>query len=402
MTVGILANTYPPNLNGVSITTARLVESLRGYGVKVVVAVPKTKGTIYPDYILALKSISLPKKMRSDIQIPFLWKEEVVEFFKSQGVDIIHSHDTFFGGLEATQIAKELDIPCIHTYHTYIEAYRSIDIQGYKPFIREFSKLVCNQYDHVIALSSKILLYLKELPINTAISQFLNVTSLNHLNPIPFDTKFAARYGIDARDFCIITFGRVSKEKGLFTALEVIEPLLKTHRNAKYIIAGQGSYLKILLKKAQDLGIADQVIIPGKYTPENLSKWCSISKFFLFTSVTENLPTTLLEAMYSGLPVVAIDDDSVDYIVNHRINGYKAPLEKLSQFCGDLYSNPDLLSQLSQEAILSAKEVEKRDVTQEYVDLYYQVIDQFKTKTKKKGFIGNYIDTQIAKLLNNS
>jgi len=402
MTVGILANTYPPNLNGVSITTARLVESLREKGIKVVVAVPRTKGTTYPDYILALKSIPLPKKMRADIQIPFLWKDEVIEFFKDQGVDIIHSHDTFFGGLEATQIAKELDIPCVHTYHTYIEAYRSIDIPGYKPFIREFSKMVCNHYEHVIALSSKIYLYLKELPIKSPISQFLNVTSLQHLNPIPFDAKFAARYGIDSHDFCIITFGRVSKEKGLFTALEVIEPLLKTHRNAKYIIAGQGSYVKKLLKKAEKLGIADQVIIPGKYTPENLSKWCSIAKFFLFTSVTENLPTTLLEAMYSGLPVVTIDDDSVDYIVKHRVNGYKAPLEKLSQFCGDLYSHPDLLSQLSHEAILSAKEVEKRDVTQEYIDLYKQIIDQFESKAKKKGFIEKYIDNQMAKLMNNS
>ena len=75
MTIGIVANTYPPDLNGVSVTTANLVEKLREKGVKVVVAIPRVRGVIYPNYILPLKSLQLPKKMRADIQIPFLWKD---------------------------------------------------------------------------------------------------------------------------------------------------------------------------------------------------------------------------------------------------------------------------------------------------------------------------------------
>jgi len=380
MTIGIIANTYPPELNGVSVTTANLVEKLKEKGVKVVVAIPKVKGVNYPDYILPLKSISLPKRMRSDISIPFLWKDEVIEFFQENQVDLIHSHDTFFGGLEATQIAKELDIPCVHTYHTYIEAYKSIDIPGYKPFIREFSKQVCNKYDHVIALSSKIYLYLQELKIHAPISQFLNVTNLEHLSQREFDTSFAVRFGIEKDDFVVITFGRVSKEKGLDKALEVIAPLLKTHRNTKYIIAGEGSFIKILSKKALKLGIQDQVIFTGKYTPQNLSQLCSLAKFFLFTSTTENLPTTLLEAMYCGLPVIAVDDDSVDYILKHRQNGIKAPLEKLSYFCGEFYCNQELLNQYSQNAHISAQIVSQKDIAQDYLDLYQDIVFNYKTK----------------------
>jgi glycosyltransferase involved in cell wall biosynthesis len=375
MTIGIVANTYPPDLNGVSVTTANLVEKLREKGVKVVVAIPRVKGVDYPDYVLPLKSLHLPKKMRTDIQIPFLWKEEVIEFFSEQKVDLIHSHDTFFGGLEASQIAKELQIPCVHTYHTFIEAYKSIDIPGYKTFIREFSRQVCNKYDHIIALSSKIYLYLKELKITAPTSQFLNVTSLEHLEPKEFDTNFAMRFGIQKNDFVVITFGRVSKEKGLDKALEVIAPLLKTHKNTKYIIAGHGAAIKILSKKAQKLGIADQVIFAGKYDPQNLAQLCSLAKFFLFTSTTENLPTTLLEAMYCGLPVVAVDDDSVDYILRPRENGLKTEIDKISYLCGELYSNPELLATLSQNAIESAKVIASRDIAQEYIELYRRVIE---------------------------
>lgn len=377
MVIGILANTYPPDLNGVSVTTANLVEALRAKGVKVVVAIPKVKNVDYPDYVLPLKCIPLPKRMRADIQIPFNFKDEVIQFFRENGVNLIHSHDTFFGGLEASQIAKELNIPCVHTYHTFIEAYRSVDIPGYKPFIREFSRQICNKYDHVVALSSKIFLYLKELKITSPISQFLNVSSLEHLQPQEFDASFGMRYGIEKDDFVVITFGRVSKEKGLDKALEAIAPLLKTHRNTKYIICGQGSYAKTLSKKALKLGIADQVIFTGKYNPENLAQLCSLAKFFLFTSTTENLPTTLLEAMYCGLPVVAVDDDSVDYILKPRQNGLKTSIEKISYLCGELYSNPELLKNLSQEAVLSAKEVASRDIAQEYVELYRGIIEKY-------------------------
>src|SRR6476646_6071674 len=101
MTIGILTNTYPPNLNGVSVTTGRLVDELRRKGIHVVVAAPQTEGVEYPEYVLPLRSFPLPKTLRSDIQVPLFYSSEVANFFSSHGVELIHSQDTFFGGLEA-------------------------------------------------------------------------------------------------------------------------------------------------------------------------------------------------------------------------------------------------------------------------------------------------------------
>lgn len=390
MTIGILTNTYPPDLNGVSVTTGRLVEELGRKGLKVVVATPKNEGVEYPEYVLPLRSFSMPKQFRNDIQVPLFYSSEVADYFRDQGVELIHSQDTWFGGLEAAQIAQDLQIPSIHTYHTYIEAYRTIDIPGYRPFIREFSKRVCNRYDHIIALSSKIYNYLEGLPIETDISQFLNVTNLNHLQQLPFDQELGNKYGIKPDDFVILTFGRVSKEKGLMTALEVVSPLLHSHRQVKYVIAGQGNYSQQLSQQAVALGIESQVVFAGKYTPETLSQWCSLAKFFLFTSLTENLPTTLLEAMYCGLPVVAVDDDSVDYIVQHGQNGYKVPQVELTQVCGDLLLHPDTLTQLAIAARQSAEQLQQRDIAQDYIDLYQRIINTYQPHTRTNLF-ENYL-----------
>jgi 1,2-diacylglycerol 3-alpha-glucosyltransferase len=381
MVIGLISNTYPPDLNGVSITTGQLAKSLRAKEVQVFVAVPKVRGVSYPDYVIPLKSLPVPKSFRSDIRVPYFYTKQVVEFFTKNKVELIHSHDTFFGGMEAAQVAQELDVPSVHTYHTFIEAYRSLNVIGYKTFVREYSKLVCNKYDHVIALSHKMFKYLKELEIQTDISKFLNVTDTSNLVQKPFDETVASDYDINSGDFVILTFGRISKEKGLINALKVVEPILKTHKNAKYLIAGHGSFVKNLKKYAIKLGIESQVIFSGKYSPSDLSNLCSFAKIFLFTSESDNLPTTILEAMACGLPVLSINDSSVDYVLKHGYNGYKADLPELSQLCGRLYSEPELQSKLANQARESAVEMQNRDTIQEYIDLYFRLISNHKPES---------------------
>jgi 1,2-diacylglycerol 3-alpha-glucosyltransferase len=390
MTIGILTNTYPPNLNGVSITTQQLVDGLRARGVKVVVATPKVKDVRYPDYVLPLRSIPLPKSIRADIAVPVFYSSLVGDYFREQGVELVHSMDTVFGGLEGAQIAQDMDLPCVHTYHTYIESYRSIDVPGYVPFIRELTKRVCNSYDVVISLSTKIHSYLNQLEIRTELVQMLNSVDLKQVGKPDWDNQMAVSLGIKADDFVILTFGRVNKSKGLSQGLEVVAPLLKSHRRAKYIMAGEGAYASVLRRQAIRLGINDQVILYGKFNPQTRRSLCSLAKFFLFTSSSDNLPTTLLEAMSCGLPVISLNDSSVDYILKHGQNGIKTELAELSSYCGDLYDDPKWLSRLSRGALASSREIGARDIIGEYISLYQRLINSHQPHQDKQNILEQY------------
>jgi 1,2-diacylglycerol 3-alpha-glucosyltransferase len=383
MKIGILTNTYPPNVNGVSHSVKNLVDALWERGIEVFVATPKVEGVKYPDYVLPLKSFSAPKSISLDLQIPFLYTKEVTDFFRKNRVQLIHTHDTIFGGLEGAQIAKKLRIPCVHTYHTLIESYNYFDIPGYKPVIRKISQHVCNQYDLVISLSSKIEDYLQEIEVHTPRKNLLNIYNFEELGTRPYDHGFAEMFGIQETDFVFLTFCRIAEEKGLDVGIQTLASLMKKYSNIKYVIAGFGPDLERLQSLAQQFGVQDQVIFSGKYVPSEIPKLASIAQAFLFTSTTDNLPTNVLEAASCGLPVISIDDSSVDFVLDHGVNGEKVSVSKLPEACEKIYLQKELRDEYAKNSLLQIAQMKARDITGEYIDVYKELIGKQRLLSKK-------------------
>ena len=393
--VGLITNSYLPNLNGVSITLSNLEKSLRDKGVEVFIVTPKIPGVVYPDYILPLPSVPAPSYTSKDLRIPISFNK-AVKFFQNNNVQILHSHDTFVGGVDTVFIAKKLGIPCLHTYHTLVEEYDYFKIIGYKQFIRTYSQIVCDNYDGVIGLSSKISKYLSELNVTKPIynlpniyipaqSQKVSIRS-NRSNPttqkelLKFD-KFIETNGLN-KSFNIITWGRVAKEKNLLESINTVLPLLRLYPDMKYIIAGDGPYRQILQNKIAELHLERQVFLYGAYKPIELNQLASMAKIFLVTSYSEVLPTTPLEAMNYGLPVVAVNDLAFEYIVQDGINGFWRPFDRLTKVLNDLYHNPEELKKLSINAKSSYLNYLEHDYTQDYIDLYQNLIQQKEAQQK--------------------
>ena len=178
MKVGILTNSYPPNLNGVSRSVVNLEKSLQKLGIEVFIITPKVPGVVYKDNILALSSYSAPQKVSTDLQVPYNYIDQSVRFIKKNQIDILHSQDTLIGGVEAVIIAMKSKIPCVHTYHTMVEDYDYFSFPGYKTFIRRYSQIVCDGYDAVVAVSPKTENYLYQINVQSPIYQIPNVLIL--------------------------------------------------------------------------------------------------------------------------------------------------------------------------------------------------------------------------------
>ena len=120
MKIGILTNTYDPDANGVSVAIKGLEKQLTEMGNQVFVVAPKHEGVIYPDNVLAVNAIKLPKNISSDLKLPLFYTDEATKFFAQNQIEILHTHDTVMGGIEGLVIANKLKIPAIHTFHTFI------------------------------------------------------------------------------------------------------------------------------------------------------------------------------------------------------------------------------------------------------------------------------------------
>jgi 1,2-diacylglycerol 3-alpha-glucosyltransferase len=374
--IGILTNTYPPIRNGVSMAVVGLEKELNKAGIETFIATPRVEGYDYPNNIFTFDAVDLPKDISPDLKLAPTYTNKVKNFFAEKEIQLIHTTDTLFGGIEGASIARSLQIPSVHTFHTMIEDYKMVSFPAYKSILRKGIKEVCNNYTHIIAPSTKVYKYL----LNITVTPISHIYNIPYLNSIEFeaDPKFDNINVLDD-DFSFITFCRLSKEKGLDLGIKVLETILKYNPHVKYYIVGDGPERDNLIELAKSLNIESQVIMLGGYSPKNLEQIIknTKAKVFLFTSLTENLPTNILEAMYFGLPVVAVDDESVDYLLKDQVNGYKDKLDNLFERCLKLVYSSGIVNEMSIGAKQTATEFLQKDICQQHIKLYNQLIEDY-------------------------
>jgi len=377
MRVGILTNSYPPNLNGVSVAVVNLEKALIKAGVEVFIATPRIPGVKYPSHVLPIKSAPLPSTISPDLRFPYNYIRQCIKFFQTNQIDILHSQDTMVGGLEAITIAARLKIPAVHTYHTFIEEYDYFKFPGYKQFIRFFGQIVCDGHNAIIAPSAKVRDYLIEHKVSSPIHFLLNILT-PPAKVEPGSNIWLKKFPNLNQTFNYLTFGRIAKEKNIQLGINLIAPILRSNPGTKYIIAGSGPYEKELQSQIQELGLTDQIILVGRYDRENLGQLCSLAKVFLITSTSDVNPFTVFEAMYFGLPVTAIEDAAYDFFIQGGIGGRQLREDHITGFCTQLLEDPILLSKLSTQAKAQAKSLTVKNWALDYIQLYNQVIAESK------------------------
>jgi 1,2-diacylglycerol 3-alpha-glucosyltransferase len=388
MKIGILTNTYPPVTNGVSVSVKGLEKALKKSGHQVFIATPKPdQDSFVKDNICYIRSSKLPQEISPDLKVPLFFINQATKFFRDKEIDLIHSHDTIMGGPEATMIALNLGVPAVHTFHTHIELYNYMPFPGYQTFIKNYVREVCNTYQHVITPSKKMYKYLLERGVRVPLSQVYNVPQLAELNAAikPSVLKRLQDLGISKQDEVVITFSRLGEEKGVHVAIKSLSKFLNQSSRRKFLVAGWGPFKKDLENLVAELNLQDKVIFYGKYDRTDLPSLTSVSKLFVFPSRSENLPTNLFEAMYLGLPAMCVDDDSVDYLVQDKVNGYKTSESEFSDLSSDLITNSTKLKSFSTKAIESAKKLDPKKIADEHLYIYSQVLERFKETEKGSG-----------------
>lgn len=119
--------------------------------------------------------------------------------------------------------------------------------------------------------------------------------------------------------------GRLVYVKGLFDLIECAEYVCKEHPSISFLIAGQGPLMQPLRKLVKNRALEKKVIFAGQLDRENLRRHYQNSAIFALTSHVESFPTTVLEAMSCGVPVVATMAGDVPKVVKDGETGFLVP-----------------------------------------------------------------------------
>jgi glycosyltransferase involved in cell wall biosynthesis len=342
MRILILNSEYPPIGGGAGNASAHIADQFEKMGHVVAVvtsrfgSLPHKEGyngvTIYR--ILGLRR-------RQDRSNPL---EQVIfilsaSFWTLRWIPRFQPHATlaFFGvpsGPVAWLIKKLYKVP-------YIISLRGGDVPGFRPYdFRVYHKLMAPFLRLIWKDAAAVVANSKGL---RQMAQAFDSSFEIPIIPNGIDLE---AYRITDRDWSfprLLSAGRIVHQKGLDLAMRALGGLKDL--NWEWDIAGDGPQIDVLKSLAKELGIEERVIFLGWQSREQLMKCYQGANVFLFPSRHEGMPNALLEAMASGLPVIASCIAGNEELVVDGKTGYLVRSE-------DIESLQDALKKLLSDAAL--------------------------------------------------
>lgn len=186
--------------------------------------------------------------------------------------------------------------------------------------------------------------------------------------------------GIPEDAFVIGAVGRFEPIKSYDILIKSFSRLLKlcgetTRKKPFLCLIGDGSQKDFLLELIKDLGIEQQVLLPG--FRNDCYAWYSLFDCFCLSSQSEGISIAMLEAMAAGLPVVTTHEFSTHDVIVEGVNGLLVPVndcEVYAQTLLRLYEDPEICKSMRQRnATLIASEFTIQKVVTGYYYVYQQI-----------------------------
>jgi glycosyltransferase involved in cell wall biosynthesis len=167
--------------------------------------------------------------------------------------------------------------------------------------------------DRIVVLSTSDKQYISSFDINAdkihIIPNAINLNELKKFNSENHDlVSFKTKYGLHGTKI-ILFVGPVIKRKGVEYLIKAIPAVIQNHKkdNLIFIFTGSGDFFSKAKQLARKLDVVNNVAFTGLLSINDLMLFYKVSDLFILPSFSEGLPTSVLEALYFGLPVVATD-----------------------------------------------------------------------------------------------
>ena len=393
MRIGIFTDTYPPYINGVSTSIKMLEKALKEKGHQVYIVTVNTKNMkyIYENDGKTIRIPGIPTGIY-DYRLTGIYPIRVINKIKRWNLDVIHSHTEFGVGTFARIIAKQFGIPLVHTYHTMYEDYVHYITHGYfdkssKKLVEYFTKFYCDKTaSELIVPSKKTYNLFKEkykcdkniyiVPTGMDVENF-DVGKLKQSKIEELKNKYKLN-----NHFIVLYVGRLAEEKNIEFIINNQQVLQKKYPNLKLLIVGNGPDMEKYQKLCKKNKILDSTIFTGAVPRDEMPYYYALGNVFVTASKTETQGLTVIEAMASSLPVVAINDESFTTTVIDGLNGYL--FSKKSEYVkkmSNLIENKDIYDKMKIQAKITSNEHSLKYYAEKVLDVYKTAISKKRKKT---------------------
>ncbi|WP_105177335.1 glycosyltransferase [Clostridium cagae] len=342
----------------------------KGYIVHVI-GKPNNKSDIpYTDKVIP---ISFKKSMFSISN--FSNSIKIAKIIKSENYDIVSLHTTLAAFFTRLSIIMLLNKPklIINTVHGYL-------FDDNTPFIKKAIMLLAEKFTKCV---TNIIIVMNSSDYNIAKRYKLfkdNIYLINGLGvnvsnfpSISNEEKMLLRKenNFSNKDFIIIYVAEFSKRKNQIFLINSLKKLIdEGFSDIKLLLLGNGKMFYEIKNYSKGIGINDNIIFTGYI--KNTCMYYQLSDICVSSSRIEGLPFNIVEAMSTGLPVIASNIKGHSDLVKQNKNGYLFEYNNIDQFCNyikKIYYNKELQCKMRISSSEISKEYSLKNVLDNTIDI---------------------------------
>ena len=327
--VAMVTETYPPEINGAAMTVSRIAEGLQGRGHTVQLVRPRQSPREQPVHTPLFEEVlkqGLPIPRYDSLKFGLPAKQALVRLWAAQRPDIVHVVTEGPLGWSALAAAAKLQLPVATNFHTNFHSYSEHYGVGWlkKPitaYLRKFHNKAQRTFVPTSTLQDELSgLGLRNLQV------MARGVDTRQFNPARRSTALRRSWGAGPNDLVVMYVGRLAAEKNLPAVLQAYSMMRVVQPSAKLVLVGDGPERARLAREFP------QAIFSGIRVREHLATHYASADVFLFPSITETYGNVTVEAMASGLAVIAYDCAAAKQHIRHNINGLLAPFDATDDF----------------------------------------------------------------------
>lgn len=166
----------------------------------------------------------------------------------------------------------------------------------------------------------------------------------------------------------LVSVGRLIPQKNQKLLIEAFANIVKEYPEYQLIIYGEGKDRKELELLAANLGVKENVLMPG--STSNLHSVIKNAELFVLSSNYEGMPNALIEAMCLGLPVVSTKVSGATDLIQDGVNGLLTDcgdVEQLTVALRKILGNQELRESYARESAKIIKKLEVNTITEEWI-----------------------------------
>ncbi len=318
MRIALVTETWPPEVNGVAMTLARMVDGLIRRGHRVQLIRPRQTPTD-----TAIASGPLQEVLSGGLQLPRYHglklglpaRARLLGEWSRQRPDVVHVATEGPLGWTAVSAARKLRLPVTSDFHTNFDHYSAHYGMGWlrqpvAAYLRRFHNRTAATFVPTAELATRLTAqgYARTEVIARGVDTALYA-------PARRSESLRRHWGVDPDGLAVLCVGRIAAEKNLRLALDAFAAIRALRADARMVLVGDGPLRETIAREHPE------VVLAGMRHGEDLAAHYASADLFLFPSLTETFGNVTLEAMASGLGLVAYGYAAAGQHVRDLSNG---------------------------------------------------------------------------------